>query len=388
MSAPERPFAELPAALVQEVLERTQEVGEALLISFQDLQSQRATRRQQLDTNGLLSHESDLEYVPIPTSCGVDGACAIERLLATDLIAAAAVAMEGLTPPSETRYWPDPRHQVFIDTEAHDADSGTIARGIMMGMELSLATQAPHDVVLFDGSLTTPIIFFNQALNQVVESPNLNVSIHLLANIKTYLSSYQTVLRSQRSDKCWVALPKYTTRREIGQRCHWPESLDDRAMLTSVLRPGEMTRPIGLNAPKQPWHLNISPVHSGDAQAVGVITKDIIQRLEDIRVLYYRPYPWLPALRLEMGRSVAETPGRLASVVHAVKHQCGSAAMMEPYPLYMADRMAKSLASAIPAFRQVTSQHMAEKYRGDVSDIFLGLHGYRTESVVPLNFCK
>ena len=54
--------------------------------------------------------------------------------------------------------------------------------------------------------------------------------------------------------------------------------------------------------------------------------------------------------------------------------------MVEPYPLYMADRMVKHLARAIPTFRQVTSQRLAETYAGKIDDIFLGLHGYRTES--------
>jgi hypothetical protein len=152
-------------------------------------------------------------------------------------------------------------------------------------------------------------------------------------------------------------------------------------MLTSILQPGELTRPVALESPKQPWHLNTALVkNSGEADEVAATVNDITQRLSEIRVVYYRPYPWLPALRLEMSRAVAETPARLASVVHAIKHQCGAAAMMEPYPLYMADRMVKSLTAAIPTFRQVTSQRMAETYQGDIVDVFLGLHGYRTES--------
>jgi hypothetical protein len=376
----ERPFAELPAALVQEVLERTQDVGDAMLKSFQDLKAQRATRREQLGNADLLRRESDLEYVPIPTTCGVDGSYAVERLLATDLIAAAAVAMEGLTPPSETRFWPEPRHQVLIETEAHDADSGTILRALMMGMELNLATQAPHAVVFLDGSLTTPLIFFNQALNQVEESPHLRITQYLLDRIKAILSAYEIILKAHRSDKCWVAIPKYTTRREIGKEMKWPESHDDRAMLTSVLQPGEFTRSISLEPPNQPWHVNIKPVRPEDAQEAKHLVEDITAQMSDIRVIYYRPYPWLPALRLETSRAVAENPGRLASVIHAIKHQCGAAAMMEPYPLYMADRMVKSLAAAIPTFRQITSQQMAENYPGDIADVFLGLHGYRTEA--------
>jgi hypothetical protein len=150
-------------------------------------------------------------------------------------------------------------------------------------------------------------------------------------------------------------------------------------MLTGILLPGEMSRPLPLEAPSQPWHLNTSPIHD-DTREARQVDIELVARISDIRVLYYRPYPWLPALRLETSRAAAETAGRLASLVHAVKHQCGAASIKEPYPLYVADRMVKSLAAAIPTFRQVTSQRMAEAYEGDLSDVLLGLHGYRSES--------
>lgn len=376
----ERPFADLPSALVEELLDRTEDVGQVLLDSFNEMSDRRAERRAGLEASSLLQRESDLEYVPIPTTCGIDGSYAVERMLATDLVAAAAVAVEGLTPPSEARHWPEPRHQVIIETEPHDADTGTIVRAVMMGMELELAIQAPHGIVFLDGSLTTPLIYFNQALNKAVEAKHLKVTVHLLERIKNYLTAYQTVLASHRSDRCWVAVPKYTTRREIGEHLDWPEAQDDRGMLSSILSPGEFTRPRRLKPPNQPWHLNLSPVPQNDRSEAERLKEVIVRLLGEVYVMYYRPYPWLPALRLETSRAVAQTPGRLAVVIHAVKHQCGTAAMMEPYPLYMADRMVKHLARAVPTFRQVTSQRIAEIYKGNIDDVFLSLHSYRTES--------
>src|SRR6266496_3392480 len=103
----QRPFSELPAALVEEVLARTEQIGRDLLDSFHTLDAERDLRRGQLLERGLLRRDSELEYVPIPTSCGIDGSYAVERLLAIDLVSSAAVAVEGLTPPSEKRYWPE-----------------------------------------------------------------------------------------------------------------------------------------------------------------------------------------------------------------------------------------------------------------------------------------
>lgn len=375
-----RPFAELPAALVDEVLDRTEGLGQELLQSFEEMRADREVRRRQLVEASLLRREADLPYVLIPTTCGIDGSYGIERLLTTDLVAAAAVAVEGLTPPSETRYWPEPRHLVYVGTEGHDDDTGTVARAVMIGRELQLAYQAPHEVVFVDGSLATPLIFLNQALNAIGQRPELHVGSELLDCILDLLEAYHAILASTRSDRCWVGVPKYTTKREIGRRLGWAEAHDDRGLLSNTLEPGEFTSALRLQQPSEPWHLNTRSVYPEDRSAAAELGEEITQLLSEIRVLYYRPFDWLPALRIEMSRAVAETPARLSVVIHGVRHQCGSAAVLEPYPLYMADRMVKHLARAIPTFRQVTSQRLAETYDGDIGDVFLGLHGYRTES--------
>lgn len=382
MESVERPFGELPAALVDEVLKRTENLSQKLLDDFEQVRARRREWRESLERAGLLCRDAELPYMPIPTTCGVDGSYAVERLLASDLVAAAAVAVEGLTPPSETRHWPEPRHLVWVETEAHEAETGTILRALMIGMELELAAQAPHEVVFLDGSLTTPLIYFNQALNKSWDTSHLHTTTHFLDQATSFLEAYLTILASTRSDRCWLAIPKYTTRREIGQQMGWPDTHDDRGLLSFLLEPGEYTSPRSLQQPTEPWHLNLAPLELATRGTAGRIAEKIVSSLGEIQVVYYRPYPWLPALRVEMSRAVAENQARLATVLHGIRHQCGAPAVMEPYPLYMADRIVKHLPKAIPTFRQVTNQHIAETYQGNISDIFLGLHGYRTESGV------
>ena len=379
MEMVERPFLDLPAALVEEVLKHTENLGQKMLNELTQTRKCRQEWRQGLSQAGLLRREGELPYTPIPTTCGVDGSYAIERLLASDLVAVAAVAVEGLTPPSETRYWPEPRHLVWVETEPHQAEIGTVLRGLMIGMELELAAQAPHEVVFIDGSLTTPLIYFNQALNKSRDL-RAQTTEHFLERVPDFLEAYVTVLASSRTDRIWLAVPKYTTRREIGKELGWPETYDDRALLSFLLEPGELTPPRVLESPSDPWHLNLSPLAPEAREKCEGFRTRIISLLNEIQVIYYRPYIWLPALRLEMSRAVVENSARLATVLQAVKHQCGAPAVLEPYPLYMADRMVKHLPRAIPAFRQVTSQHVAEHYPGDIGEVFLSLHGYRTES--------
>ncbi|WP_017365244.1 DNA double-strand break repair nuclease NurA [Methylococcus capsulatus] len=374
------PFAELPAALVDEVLGRTAEVAGQLLASFSRAKEQRAHLRQQLEDADLLLRKTDLGAPLYPTTCATDGSYAIERLLTTDLVAAAAVAVEGLTPPSETRHWAYPHHTVFVEAEPHHEGTGTILRAVMLGRELELACAAPHDLVLLDGTLTLPVIYFNQALNAAPYAPELKTAGEFLDHAEHFFSAYRELLTLARSDKQIVSLPKYSTRREIGRLLGWPDNQDDRGLLTSVLNPGELTKPLPLEAPAQDWHFSTSSLKGELRGRIDALGEEIVAALSRVHVFYYKPQSWLPALRVEVAASVASNPHRLGVVVQGLEMQCATPAMLEPYPNYLADRTVKALARALPAFRQVATQRIAEGFEGDIGEVFFAMHGYRSDS--------
>lgn len=374
------PFAELPEALVEEMLSKSEEVGDKLYNSFKEIQNNREKMRQQLQARNILKRDSEFGYPQIPTTCGVDGSYAIEKLLSIDFVACAAVAIEGLTPPSEKRYWEKPHHRVFIHPEKHDPESGTVIRGLMMEMEIELAVKAPHDIVFLDGSLTTPLIYMNQAINKILEWENEGIQTEIgrkmKEGLKGFLENYKMILESLRTDKLWVSLPKYTARRELGKMFNWPLNYDDRAILTAILSPGEFTLPIPLEKPKQPWHLKIP----SDEREIEKLKDEVISAINRLYVMYYRPHNWTPVFRIEMASSIATNNSRIAVLLQGLKYQSGTPGIMEPYPLYIADRMVKHLGSAIPAFRQTATKRMTELHQGDIGEIFFSMHGYRTES--------
>lgn len=380
MTVDQTPFADLPAALVEEVLSQSEAVAEGLLADFQKFRKDRETLRKRFLQSGIVTSESTLGYPPLPTTCAADGSYAIERLLTTDLAAAAAVAVEGLTPPSEKRHWEQPHHRTFLAAEPHLEDTATVLRTLMLGEELCLATTAPHDLVMLDGTLTLPVIYFNQGLNKAPETSRLRCSIELIDRSLRYLEAYRAIVRSERSDKQYAALPKYSTRREIGKEVGWPEGFDDRGMLTLLLDPGELTKPRLLEQPGQQWHINAARLPEAVRAEIEALAGDAIDALCRVHVFYYKPHDWLPALRVEVAESIARNTHRLATVVQGLKHQCATASMLEPYPIYLADRTVKALARALPAFRQVTTQRISEKYTGNIGEVFFAMHGYRSNS--------
>ena len=364
-------FSELPGALVEELLARAGEIGNELKNSFLELKDRKESLRKGLDKKGLLKNASELEYPSIPTTCGVDGSYAIEKLLSMDFVACAAVGVEGLTPPSEKRHWENPHHDVLIRPEKHNPLTSSVIRALMMQMELSLATKTPHDITFLDGSFTTPIIYLNQGVNTAGEIGKTFLTSSLNDDFDVFIENYRNILTSRRTDKIYAAIPKYTTKREIGYEMKWPSNYDDRAILTNILKPGEFTAPTPLARPASEWHLT-SPN--------GKQIKEFDSVLRNIKVIYYRPNSFNPALRVEISPAVAENKARLAILLKGISYQCGTPGIYEVYPLYLADRMVKPLFNAISAIRQTSTRYIAEDYDGDISDVFFNMHGFRTES--------
>jgi len=366
-------FYELPEALVDELLSRCNSVSESLCGSFKKIYSEKDEIRKKLRDNDILHRDSEIASFPInPTCCGVDGAYAIERLLSTDLAVTAAVAIEGLTPPVEKRHWGIPRHYCEVEAVPHFDSTGNVLRAIMMCMEMKLSTQAPHDVVMLDGSMTTPLISINQALSTLNESPP-ELAEKLMTMLVDTVESVKIILQASRSDKIYVALPKYTTKKELSETLNL-ESYEDRGLLSFVLEAGEYVGPLEKTATSKPW--NIEKISDEYANFVS----EYMNQVQNLRVIYYRPFDHVPTLRLEVASSIARNPQRLAVLFEAIRIQCGAPSIFEPYPLYMADRMVKHLGRVIPALRRTTTQHIAEQWDDQLGTTFLAMHGYRTES--------
>jgi hypothetical protein len=100
-------FKDLPQALVGELLSNYKQIGENLKSRIDRTQREKESIRAALTNKDLLSHESAILSSRVhPTTCGIDGAYTIDKLLATDIIVSAAVAVEGFTPPAEKRCRP------------------------------------------------------------------------------------------------------------------------------------------------------------------------------------------------------------------------------------------------------------------------------------------
>jgi hypothetical protein len=365
-------FLEIPASLVEQMLQKTNEIGEILQSSMADINRKREKFRLQLEQIGLLDNDINFGNTKPLVSGGVDGAYAVDRLLGTDLLFAAAVGVEGIN-ELENGKRIAPNHDVFVYPEKHNPENMISARAIMVEMEIKLAANAPYDIVYLDGSLTTALIHMYKAIN-VIENLNSKSSDKIKDDFKDFLISYKKILDLKDTYKYYLGIPKYTSRNDIGKNLHWPENYDDRAILTLILDPGEFTRP-KLFTSEEGWHVRL-PYENEELR---VLMQQVISGIKNLSVIYYKPHPWCPALRIEMPSATAGDETKLKSILINIKNQCQTPSIMEPFPLYMADRIAKHMAPAIPAYKQIIMNQMTQLNDHNEKDIFFLMHSYRTE---------
>ncbi len=367
------PFKELPEALVEDMLIQCDGISRKLSITFQKLLNLKKQARNTLKDKNLLRKDSEITLTPShPTTCGVDGAFAVEKLLSTDIVGIAGVAVEGLAPPTEVRYWSAPYHNSNVLTLPHNDTTTMISRAIMMCMELILAGNAPHDVVFIDGSLMSHFINIIKALNPNITPVKelINVLFELL---NPALKSYEKILISKKSDQIFTGVPKYTTINQISQNILNLDGFEDRGLLSFILKAGEFVGPMKIEKPISKWSLDYLPSDTIEQ------FKRIINALNEINMVYYRPSEFFPVLRVEIAPSIATNNYRLAMLFESIKLQCGVPGIIEPYPLYFADRMVKHLRKALPAIRRTATQDMTLNWKGEEGNIYFTLHGYRTD---------
>ena len=364
-------FLEIPASLIEQMLQKTNEIGDMLQSSIHEINRKRQKFRLQLEQIGLLDTDIRFRNIKPLISGGVDGAYAVDRLLGTDLLFAAAVGIEGMNEENGKRVLPS--HDVFVNPEKHNPENMIAARAIMVEMEIKLAANAHYDIVYLDGSLTTALIHMYKAIN-FIETLNTKSSEKIKEDFKNFLVSYKKILEFQDTEKYYLGIPKYTSRNDIGKNLHWPENYDDRAILTLILDPGEFTRP-KLFTSEEGWHVRLPY----EDEELKILMQQVISGIKNLSVIYYKPHAWCPALRIEMPSVVARDESKVDTILYNVKSQCQTPSIMEPFPLYMADRIAKHMAPAIPAYKQIIMKQMTQLADNNEKDIFFMMHSYRTE---------
>lgn len=365
-------FSDLPDALVRDLLAQAIPVAEKVSNHLNTLWEARQPLRAQAQAGNFIRRKADLDVPREPSVVGIDGSYQIHRLTALDLCAAAAVAVEG-TSKEARRYWQEPHHRMWVNSLEHSKNATNTLRGLMISMELDLAADAPHDLVLLDGSFIVFLIYLNQGLTSFPGAPALlREEFKRRWEQQQVLDRFLLLLRSDRT----VAVPKYSSRNELATHLNLqglPET-DGKTLATLILESDEFTSPLAI------FHFGgeDEEYHLPETYCPKARQEEMNQRLADMRVIFYRPYSWAPAVRLELTAPIATSQTRLSMVLEGIKRQIFSPAVTEPYPLFIADRMVKSLGAGVSVIEQAVAQQ-AVGNSPNTEATLICLQNFRTE---------
>ena len=345
-------FGDLPADLIDEIIGSVGNVGEQIAHFLKEISNLKNECREKLEKEDFVLSDSSYNVKP-PTTCGIDGAYAIENTPAFDLLICAAIGVEGLGPPYE-QFWEKPHHDLFVTNELHRKANPHILRAIMTMLEVKLASSAPHEVVFIDGALTSPLITFRQALNRLrnIQGKENNLISKFKELEQDFISNYENIIYSKRSDKVFVAIPKTISHREIGKKLGLSLPINDRMLLNYVLNPGEYTKPLPIESfAKDAWY-KVTLTNGKE--------KSFKDALTQAKFIFYKPYEHSLPVRLEFAGNVSEE--QIVSILKAVKEQ------LEPrlspstvFPLYLADRYVKEISVSMKAKKQLVISYCINK---------------------------
>jgi hypothetical protein len=385
-----QPFGLLPEDLAEELLGHCGIVGEELTKNLKEVRANKIKYRDALLKLSLLKKSIDLTSCKdIQTTCAVDGAYVVEKLMATDLVACAAMAIEGLIPPSEKTYWSKPHHiKPFIEGIKHNSQTTRLTQGLVWMMQITLAANSPHDIIFIDGSIINPFMKVNSAMAELKENEELKktrLGKELVERFEVFLDSYFLILSNTRTDKLWVGIPKHTSLNELGEKneLNWPKYYDDETMLSSIMEADEYIEPIShKTASTESWHIS-TDVFSESKEVFERLENKVnqcVRAIQKLKITYYKPRKFLPAMRIEIPAYLSSNGNLLKMLFAGIEFQTQTPGILAPFPLYMAARMVNNLSSAIPAFRQTVTNAMALETEGDLSDILINMKSYKTES--------
>lgn len=300
--------------------------------------------------------ETDLNaarIVPLPTETGyaavgaTDGACVVTPLALGDHMSTLAVGVRSAADGDVTVTG----HRAWSDFWGHQSHPDTVAKAVMMAGELSLLSTFPDDtVVVIDGSHVTPLVAINLALasnEPEVRQLILDLEPEGLVDWVRYAVDTPSVVACPKSDSStdlWLHFRRAHPR--LGER-----GLPDKVLAGMLLEPGEMLvsrRDAAISS----WRFLLDFNKAADAEAVALAEKlkqaalplrQMPSGAESyIQVFHAKPDGASTAFRIEVK---ASADFDTYDMIAAVGNDCASPWLQEPVAQYLADGVAKSVAT-------------------------------------------
>lgn len=266
-------------------------------------------------------------------------------------------------------------HIAMIDTVGHSVDIGNILAGMRNIFEtLLLKVATPESPLILDGSYWSIL----QDINRMFYvRHNSQDNAALWRPFILYLEQFieEEVFGTMLQSNAVLASSKRAVSDHFVKNVvpDLAGSIADRALFTVVLAAGEYTHPmplIGSTTGQLGIYTSDDPL-TWSAGREREIIEDFYRN--QIKVVYYRPYEWSPAYRLEMPPGLTQ---QLDRILMGFRASLVAPDILEPYPQFLVDKLCKQIPVALSAVVEGTTNALRQNFDPDLLRKFFG--AYRT----------
>ncbi len=366
-------FGDLPEALINELLSNSERVSNRVKGQIDSITSQRENLRERAEKLGLIHSLPDMSDTA-PMSVGaVDGSCATTHLASFDLSATAALGVDGLGFGRDDA--DDDLRTYEFDCQITDPlpYGQELTYALMFCMEYEVASRMNHDLVMLDGAFSSGMVAISIGLKSMDYDHDLSSALR-----KRWMGRAREIVPGLLNSDRVLALPKRSSSNEFATQTallnNQESDVNGRTVASLILEGGEYATPLCLET--HGFHIDTS-----------TLNRDYVHRLnsiyDDMKIVYFKPHDWSPAMRIEFPPGQTDDDRNLHQKLDAIRRQCVSPAILEPYPLYVADRFVKSLSRGVSALLQAVRREVAN----DSDDPELAMrmmYAHRTDPVMEV----
>lgn len=213
------------------------------------------------------------------------------------------------------------------------------------------AVNVQDSLVLWDGGFSA----LNFEINKAVSALETDAAAYVKADVERLLTSRTPAskpLFCEHGHRL-ISVGKKGLSRQYASKLKLSVDLSDKSVLSQILRAGEYTVPApykdifgtdkGFGIPKKTDKVDLAWM------------QDFYSKL---RVTYFKPHPWSPAMRVEF-----HADQQLPTVLGVIQAQTTTRAVMEPLQIYMADLLANQCSHAMKLYGDVNSRRYPDLYK-------------------------
>lgn len=367
-------YAHLPEELLGKILEKVPATVEKMNKLFDIQEGPIQDGIQKLRADGVILRNDTEDFSD--SLIAVDGGVVLEKMTGTDILLAVAVGVEGLTTDSSSG-WTKEKNQFhqWQTVIAHDEANARLAQGAMFLMELSVLANSSHEIRIMDGTHFTPILKINSLLSAKEE----NAGEQYASSLKDFLrETYSKIIPdipeivdAAMQNESIIAIAKYSSSRDVidSRLSEIGINVDDKTFFSLGLDENEFLLPlsVGQSVEEQGkiWndlHIKCNLDIPERDELNKALTKSISplrtqaispgDKASDLYFTYYKPFTDGPAYRIEIKKSLALDLEKVKKYLLSIKKQIVFPEIREPFPQYLVDLMAKSVASGLFAIQE------------------------------------